>query len=382
VEIVDVKASIPLTNGVWSATSFQLTDTMASLRDVATHAGVSLATASRVASGSDVVRPETRERVERAMRELLYVPRGREDATGAVGLLVPELSNPIFPALAEAMERRAAEAGLATILCNTAGSAFREADYVHMLLERRVDGMIFISSEVTDLRSDHGHYRRLLAEGARIVFVNGGSEQLDVTAVGVDERAAGRIATEHLLELGHRRIGFAAGDEHASPTREKAEGHVAALRAAGLEPDGLVAYSEFGVDGGRQAFRTLAEAPGGPPTGIICSSDLMAIGVVREAEEHGVEVPGDLSVVGFDGIEAAEWTTPELTTVEQPIDEIAETAVRALVSLIAEPDLELPNYVFRPRLRLGGSTASLNGRARSTSRNDANGSNGTSRSAR
>ncbi len=356
---------------------------MASLRDVAEHAGVSLATASRVASGSDIVRAETRERVERAMRELLYVPRGRDgEATGAIGLLVPELSNPIFPALAEAMERRASDSGLATILCNTAGSALREAEYVHMLLEHRVDGMIFISSEVTDLRSDHAHYRRLLEEGARIVFVNGCSEQLDVTSVGVDERAAGRIATEHLLELGHTRIGFAAGAEHASPTHEKAEGHVAALRAAGIDTAGLVAYSEFGVEGGRQAYRALVEATGGPPTGIICSSDLMAIGVLREAGAQGVRVPEELSVVGFDGIDASEWTEPSLTTVEQPIDEIAETAVRALRSLIDAPGQALPSYVFRPRLRVGGSTASLNGRAATTSASVSNGSNGSSRSSR
>jgi len=355
---------------------------MPSLRDVAEHAGVSVATASRVASGSDVVRPETRERVERAMRELLYVPRGREDAAGAIGLLVPELSNPIFPALAEAMERRASEGGLATILCNTAGSAFREAEYVHMLLERRVDGMIFISGEVTDLRSDHGHYRRLLDEGARIVFVNGASEHLDVTSVGVDERAAGRIATEHLLELGHTRIGFAAGEEHASPTREKFEGYAAALRAVGIEIDGLVTHTEFGVEGGRSAFRILTDAAGGPPTGIICSSDLMAIGVLREAEAHGVDVPGDLSLVGFDGIEAVDWTEPPLTTVEQPIDEIAETAVRALRSLIDEPGQALPNYVFRPRLRLGGSTTPLARSAAATSASVSNGSYGTSHRAR
>src|SRR5262245_45305692 len=116
------------------------------LRDVARQAGVSVATASRVASGAPGVRPATRDRVERAMRELLYVAR-EPASTGIVGLLVPELDNPIFPALAQELERRAAEAGYATILCNTAGSAGREAKYVHMLLERRVDGMIFISSE-------------------------------------------------------------------------------------------------------------------------------------------------------------------------------------------------------------------------------------------
>lgn len=333
---------------------------MSTLRDVACLAGVSLATASRVANGVESVRPETRARVETAMLELLYVLPGRR-ASGAIGLLVPELGNPIFPALAEEMERRATTAGLATILCNTAGSASREAEYVHMLLERRVEGMIFISSEVTDLRSDHAHYRRLLREGARLVFVNGTSAQLDVTSVGVDERAAGRLATEHLLALGHTRIGFAAGDAFLSPTREKAEGREAALRAAGIEPDGLVAHAAFTVDGGRDAFRHLVARPGGPPTGIICSNDLMAIGVIREAEAHGIDVPGELSVVGFDGIDAASWNEPALTTVEQPIDEIAETAVRALRALIADGSQSLPNYVFRPRLKLGRSTAALSG---------------------
>jgi DNA-binding LacI/PurR family transcriptional regulator len=230
-----------------------------------------------------------------------------------------------------------------------------------MLLERRVDGMIFISSEITDLRSDHSHYRRLLREGARLVFVNGGSAQLDVTSVGVDERAAGRLATEHLLQLGHTRIGFAAGDALSSPTREKGEGRESALRAAGIEPDGLVVHASFTVDGGREAFRGLVAKPGGPPTGIICSNDLMAIGVIREAEAHGIDVPGELSVIGFDGIDAASWTEPPLTTVEQPIDEIAETAVRALRSLIENRSQSLPNYVFRPRLRLGRSTAPLDG---------------------
>ena len=344
---------------------------MTSLREVASHAGVSVATASRVATGSAAVRAETRERVERAMRELLYVPRGRETATGALGLLVPELGNPIFPALAQEMERRAAGAGFATILCNTAGSALREAEYVQMLLERRVAGMIFISSEVTDLRSDHAHYVRLLDEGARLVFVNGGSPHLDVTSIGVDERAAGRLATEHLLSLGHTRIGFAAGDEYSSPTREKGGGRNAALRAAGLDADGLVAYTWFDFDGGRRAFRELVEGQEHPPTGIICSNDLMAIGVIREAEAHGLRVPDDLSVVGFDGIDAADWTEPALTTVEQPIDEIAETAVAALCALIADPQHSLPNYVFRPRLRVGRSSAAATSRKSSKRSNEA-----------
>lgn len=332
----------------------------ATLRDVAAHAGVSVATASRVASGSPVVSEETRQRVERSMRELLYVPRDATARSGAIGLLVPELTNPVFPALAQELEGRARERGIATILCTTAGSAAREAEYVHMLLARRVDGMIFISSEVTHLGSSHDHYRRLLRAGARFVFVNGSFDGLDVPSISVDERAAGRLATEHLLELGHRRIGFAAGDAASSPTREKNLGRDAALRAAGIEPDGLVAHSTFDVDGGREAFRLLVAAEGGPPTGIICSNDLMAIGVIREAEACGIRVPGELSVVGFDGT-AAGWSEPVLTTVAQPLDEIAETALTALRALIAGGAESLPNYVFRPTLRPGGSTASISG---------------------
>ena len=154
----------------------------------------------------------------------------------------------------------AARSGLATILCNTHGSAGRERDYVRMLLERGVEGMLFISAEITDVRGRHSHYAKLLERGARLVFVNGGSEELDVTSVGVDERAAGRIATEHLIELGHERIGFVAGDEYALPTREKALGHGDALRAAQLT-DGLVAHSSFTVGGGREALRELLAKP-------------------------------------------------------------------------------------------------------------------------
>lgn len=331
----------------------------ASLRDVAERAGVSAATASRVLSNSAPVRAETRERVERAMRELLYVPPGRGVATapGAIGLLMPEFQNPVFAALAQALETRATRAGFATIICNTAGSAMREVDYVHMLLERRVDGMVFVCSEVTDVRGEHTHYRQLLDQGARLVFVNGGSESLPVTSVGVDERAAGRLATEHLLSLGHRRVGFVAGGQFAQATREKALGRADALTEAGLPSERFVAHASFTVEGGGHALRALMEdSNGDQPTGVICSNDLMAIGALQEARELGLRVPDDVSIVGFDGIDATRWTQPALTTVLQPIDEIAETTVSALESLMETPDATLPRYVFRPRLRLGGTT--------------------------
>ncbi len=329
---------------------------MTTLRDVAERAGVSVATASRVVTGSARVRAETRERVEFAMQELLYVPPGHVRRAGAIGLLVPELDNPIFPALAQAMETQAAKAGLATILCTIRGSTVAETQYVQMLLEHRVEGMIFISSEAADLRADHSHYSRLVAQGARLVFVNGAVGALAVPHVGVDERAAGRIATRHLLDLGHHRIGFVAGPSRFMPTRAKAEGRQLALDAAGIPPNGLVAHGDFGVEGGRVACARLLDGAN-PPTAVICSSDVMAIGALGEARTRGLRVPEDLSIVGFDGTAVARWTDPPLTTVEQPIADIARTAVSTLRSLINGTSEAMPDVQYRPRLRQGGSTA-------------------------
>jgi DNA-binding LacI/PurR family transcriptional regulator len=290
------------------------------------------------------------------MRDLLYVPPGRQPATGLIGVLVPELANPIFPALAQAIETRAAPEGFASILCNTTGAVFREVDYVHMLLGRRVDGMIFISSELANLRGEHSHYAKLVTEGARIVFVNGALPTLDIPSVGVDEHAAGELATQHLIQLGHERIGFVAGPEDYAPTRFKAAGRLAALRSADLDGHALVAHATFSVDGGRHALRELLAKPE-RPTAVICSSDVMAMGVLQEAARQGLRVPEQLSVIGFDGIDAATWTFPPLTTVEQPIDQIAQTAVDALRSQIHEPNKPLPNFLFRPRLIVRASTA-------------------------
>jgi DNA-binding LacI/PurR family transcriptional regulator len=254
------------------------------------------------------------------------------------------------------MEARATEAGLATILCNTRAAAFREADYVHMLLDRRVDGMIFIACEMTHLGGEHEHYSRLLDEGARLVFVNGALEGLDVASVSVDERHAGFLATRHLIALGHTRIGFVAGPDDYLPTRLKAAGRVEALEKEGLSPDGLVVHGEFTLEGGRASARALLGRRD-RPTAVICSSDVIAIAVLQVARELGLRVPADLSVVGFDGIEAAAWVQPELTTIEQPIDEIASTAVDLLRTVIAEPTRSLPRVLVQPRLRAGGSTA-------------------------
>jgi LacI family transcriptional regulator, repressor for deo operon, udp, cdd, tsx, nupC, and nupG len=336
---------------------------MATLRDVAERAGVSLATASRVASGAATVRPGMRARVERAMHELLYVAPGQPTQTGVIGLLVPELVNPIFPALTQAMETRATATGLACILCNTnapLSESLSEMEYVHALVDLNVDGMIFISCEMANREGRHDHYGQALSQGKKIVFVNGFLDDFEIPSVRVDERAAGQIATGHLLRLGHRHIGFAAGPERFMPTVEKAAGMRAALVGAGIHEMPPIVHEEFTVEGGRSAARRLMSNGAERPSAVICANDLMAIGVLIEAGAMGLRVPDDLSVVGFDGIEASEWTQPPLTTVEQPIDDIAETSLAALRSLIDDGDRALPDYVFKPQLKVRHSTGPPN----------------------
>ncbi|GGM44428.1 HTH-type transcriptional regulator MalR [Longimycelium tulufanense] len=331
---------------------------MAGLAEIARAAGVSVSTVSRVLNRRAGVNEETRQRVLAVLAEMPYTPRGLGALrrTGVIGLLVPELSNPVFPAFAEALETRASRLGYASLLCNTRSASMREEEYVRMLLARGVEGMVFVSPEIANTGGeDPGYYRKLLAEGVRMVFLNGGAPALDVPDVAVDEQLAGYLATRHLVELGHTRIGFVSGPGRSLPSRLKRAGWAAGLEEAGIVPDPtLVAHAPFGAEGGAEAAARLLEGPGTRPTAVICSSDHMALGVLREAHRRGTKVPGELSVVGFDGIPMASYCAPALTTLAQPIDEMARAALDELLQRLDPDGHEGPggsySRVFRPRL--------------------------------
>lgn len=357
---------------------------MSGLAEIARAAGVSISTVSRVLNRRPGVNEETRQRVLAVIAELPYTPRGLGalQRTGVIGLLVPELSNPVFPAFAEALETTAARMGYSSLLCNTRvsgprrfpgptalgnpGSAMGEEEYVRMLLARGVEGMVFVSPEITNVEIPLGqaprpsYYAKLLADGVQMVFLNGATPALDVPDVTVDEQFAGYTATRHLLELGHRRIGFVSGPARSLPSRLKRAGWAAALEEHGLSAEpGYVAHAPFGAEGGRAAIAALLD--GVRPTAVICSSDHMALGVLREAHQRGLSVPGDLSVVGFDDIPLASYCSPALTTLAQPIEEMAGAAVEELVHRLDPDRRRRPagNFtrVFRPRLVVRESTS-------------------------
>lgn len=353
---------------------------MAGLAEIARAAGVSVSTVSRVLNGRAGVNEETRRRVLSVVAEMPYTARGLGalQRTGVIALLVPELSNPVFPAFAEALEVRASRAGYACLLCNTRagtrrpdgdvlGRAMGEEEYVRMLLARGVAGMVFVSPEISNPSSDRPprHYRTLLDEGVPTVFVNGGAPTLDVPDFAVDEQLAGYLATRHLVELGHERIGFVCGPARSLPARLKRVGWQTALEEAGLPtPAELVAHAPFGPEGGAAALAELLDRPDPRhrPTGVICSSDHMALGVLREARRRGLDVPGRLSVVGFDDIPLAACCAPALTTLAQPIEEMAAAAIDELVRRLVPGTAQGGgsrghSTLFRPRLVVRESTA-------------------------
>ncbi|WFE21930.1 LacI family DNA-binding transcriptional regulator [Solwaraspora sp. WMMD937] len=331
----------------------------ARLSDIARQAEVSEATVSRVLNDRPGVAAETRQAVLTALDVLGYErpARLRKRSAGLVGLVVPELDNPIFPAFAQTIESALAQSGYTPVLCTQTPGGVTEDEYVEMLLDRQVAGIVFVSGLHADTAADHERYRTLIARPLPIVLINGYAEGIEAPFVSCDDREAGELAVEHLVALGHRRIGLITGPDRFLPVQRKLAGFRAAMRrligASDAEIDELIALSLFGVEGGKAAANRLLDKG---VTGITCGSDLMALGAIRAARQRGLSVPGDVSVVGYDDSPLMAFTDPPLTTLRQPVIAMAVAAVRALVDEInghAAPNSE---YVFRPELVARGST--------------------------
>jgi alanine racemase len=332
----------------------------ARLSDIAQQAEVSEATVSRVLNDRPGVAPETRQAVLTALDVLGYErpARLRKRSAGLVGLVVPELENPIFPAFAQTIESALAPTGFTPVLCTQTAGGVTEDEYVEMLLDRQVSGIVFVSGLHADTAADHERYRALLARPLPIVMVNGYVPGIPAPFVSCDDREAAELAVAHLIALGHRRIGLITGPDRFIPVQRKLTGYKAAMRrllgAGDAELDELTELSLFGVEGGEVAAARLLDRG---VTGLVCGSDLMALGAIRAARQRGRSVPGDLSVVGYDDSPLIAFTDPPLTTMRQPVLSMAAAAVRALVDEIHGHGAPHSEYVFRPELVVRGSTA-------------------------
>ncbi len=327
------------------------------LADIAAQAGVSEATVSRVLNDRPGVAVETRETVLTALDVLGYErpSRLRRRSAGLIGLVVPELVNPIFPAFAQVIDTALASHGYTPVLCTQTPGGVHEEDFVQMLCEHGVSGIIFISGEHADTQADHTSYRALVERRLPIVLVNGYAEDIDAPYISTDDAAAAELAVRHLRALGHRRIGLAVGPDRFVPAVRKIAGFRRGMAeiASAAELESWIEQSIFSVEGGQAAALRLVERG---CTAIVCGSDLMALGAVRGVRSLGLDVPQDVSIVGYDDSAFVAFTDPPLTTVHQSVQAMAEAAVQALIDEIAGQPAPRAEYMFRPELVVRGST--------------------------
>lgn len=316
--------------------------------DVARRAGVSPATVSYVVNnGPRPVSPETRTRVLQAIKDLGYQPNAiarslRRQRTSTLGLVLPDTNNPYFAEVARAVETAAFSQDFRVVLCHSNYDPEREQQYMDLLIAERAAGVIWIPSTENPAPG-----MRLIERRVPLVLLDRKLEGLPTPAIVADNYQGGYLATEHLIKLGHRRIGFIARPVALTHAEERARGYAAALREHGLPVDQeLIVAGGFRHDRGHAAACLLFRKAS-PPTAIFAYNDIMAIGALRAAWENRLRVPQDLSIVGFDDIPEAAFTCPSLTTVYQPKSEMGRRGAELLLQMIRG---EAPAPVGAPHL--------------------------------
>ncbi|MDB5412960.1 MAG: hypothetical protein JWR10_1295 [Rubritepida sp.] len=329
--------------------------TRVTIRDVAKLVGVSEATVSNALANKPIVTAETKARVRRAAEELGYhispIARAlRTGHTGTVGIVVSNLANPFYADILLGISSVLTPRGYQTIICNTESRADLQEWHVAHLLRHMVDGILLLSysSETADTT-------RALRAGVPLVALWRRPGGREATFVGMDDAVGMNLALEHLWLLGHRRIGLLRAHIASSPSEARQNAFQEFLIAHGTEPGPILA-AEISIEGGREATQQLLDLPE-PPTALIATSDLMALGATMALAERGLSVPADMSVVGFEDTFVAALPQIQLTTVSVPRRELGVNAAELLLERIADPTQPIRNVVLQPGFRVRGTTA-------------------------
>lgn len=324
---------------------------MVTVYDVAQASGLSIASVSRALNGQAGVSPATAERITRIADELGYqrneVARSLvAKSTQTIALLVPDITNPFFPELVKGVQSVADEHDLLLLLLDAPRDSARLTSRLAALRRKQVDGILLVASEID------ADTEGLLAGIPGVLLDRGHAGRH--ASVGVDQEASAFAATRHLIEAGHRRIGHIAGPHGLAVSKLRRAGWERALRESGLDAgEHLVAVGDFEEEGGHRAGAELFDRDPAI-TAVFAANDLSAIGFLSFCSAHGVAVPDRVSVVGFDGIELARYTTPMLTTVAQPIRELGAAACRLLLAQLDDPG-RVDDVVLPTRLIEGAS---------------------------
>jgi LacI family transcriptional regulator len=319
------------------------------IKDVARLSGVSSMTVSRVINGSERVRPVTRQRVERAIAELGYVPsrlaRGLiRQKTGTLAMIVPDVANPFFTLIVRGAEDVARRAGYRIILCDTRADLAIEREVIEEMIAHRVEGIAI--APVSD--RSRGHLERLARFGVQFVLIDRTVPGVESDVVVGDSLGGARRLVEHLISHGHRRIGFITESDDVSTARDRRQGYLAALAAAGVELDpSLIVYSTVDPPGGFDGMRLLLELAE-PPTAVFTVNNLVAVGAIEAVRAHNLEVPDDVALVCYDDIEYASRLYPFLTVMSQPAETLGKLGTQLLLERIEGRAPEQPRLVVLP----------------------------------
>jgi LacI family transcriptional regulator len=330
-----------------------------SVKDVAALAGVSLGTVSNVLNRPDRVAAATRSRVEQAMSELGFIRNEsarqlRAGGSLTVAYVMLDATNPFFTDVAQGAEEAAEEADLSLFLCNSDNRPERELTYLNRLQEQRVQGVL-----ITPVDPDSPTLDDIVRRGTPVVVVDRTREGDTHCSVAVDDRLGARLAVEHLLENGHDRIAFVGGPDTIGQVRDRRDGAVDAMTAAGRSEADLVRVdtAALTVTEGRAAGERIAGlAAADRPTAAVCANDLLALGLLQQYVTLGRRVPEDLAIVGYDDIVFAAAAAVPLTSVRQPRRELGRTAARLLIDEATNPDHVHEQVLFTPELIARAST--------------------------
>jgi len=328
------------------------------IRDVARRAKVSTATVSRTVNQVATVDAQLAKRVWKAIEELGYYPNRQARAlvsgrSRVFGLIVSEITNPFFPEIVQTFETLAVEQHYEILLTSTIHDPKRMELAVRRMIEGRVDGVAILTFGMEDSLLEHLRFRNL-----PLVFVDVGPKAPRVSNIRVDYADGIRQAVQHLAAFRHERIGFIAGPLRLRSATARKMAFLESMAEIGLSADPqYIVEGDHRLEGGKRALQKLAELRE-RPTALLCSNDMTAIGVMREAYELGIKVPQELSIVGFDDIRMAEFMTPPLTTIQMSQSELARLAFEALLKEVKR-ETPLPDgseYLLKTRLVLRGST--------------------------
>lgn len=309
---------------------------MATIIDVARHAGVSTATVSRVLSGKNPVSDEMRERVLETVDLLGYRPNAlarslREEHTKTLGLVIGNVMNPFFTSIARAVEDAAMERGYTVSLGNSDESSEKEEAYLKVLLENRVDGLI-----ISPARAESPHLVRVVEEGVPVVFVDRSIEGVGAPVVRADGRRAVEELVGYLVGLGHERLATISGPSATISGRERLDDFIGAASEHGVAvPEEFVKVGDFRRASGFAAMRELLELPR-HPTAVFAANNLMALGALQAIREAGLRVPEDVSLASFDDVSWFGLVDPPVTAIAQPTQELGKTAAGMLFEMMEE----------------------------------------------